>query len=72
MLHIKLLVYCAQNGHKKKTQRNALKAKYEALKELDKNRPTNKVAIQFHVPGNTLSTWEKTKKKSTKLFKTHY
>ena len=32
-----------------------LKAKYEALKELDKNRPIKEVTIQFDVPGSTLA-----------------
>ena len=36
-----------------------LKMKYEALKELDKNRPNKEVAIQFSVPGSTLATYKK-------------
>ena len=34
-----------------------LKVTYEALKELDKNRPNKEVAIQFNVDGSTLATW---------------
>ena len=33
-----------------------LKTKYEALKELDKNRSIKEVTIQFDVPGSTLAT----------------
>ena len=36
-----------------------LKAKHEALKELDKNRPNKEVVIQFNFPGETLATWKK-------------
>ena len=48
----KLLVYCVQNCRKK-----TLKAKHEALKERDKNRPNKEVTIQFNDPKSTLATW---------------
>ena len=57
---------------KRKHNKVTLKTKYEALKDLDKNRPNKEVAIQFNVPGSTLVTWKKTVKKSTKLFKIHH
>ena len=34
-----------------------LKAKYEALKEFDKNRPNKEAAIQFNVSRSALSIW---------------
>ena len=36
---------------KRKHDEVTLKATYEAVKELDKNRPNKKVVIQFNVPG---------------------
>ena len=41
---------------KRKHNEVTLKAKYEGLKELDKNRPNKETAIQFNVPRSTLST----------------
>ena len=41
---------------KRKHNKVTLKTKYEALKELDKNRPNKEVAIQFNVPESTLLT----------------
>ena len=64
----KLLVYCIQNGHKGKHNKVTLKTKYEALKELDKNRPNKKVVIQFNVPGSTRATWKKCKEKTYQAF----
>ena len=57
---------------KRKNNEVTLTTKYEALKEFEKNRPNKEVAIQFNVPGSTLATWKKTRKKSTKPFKIHY
>ena len=34
-----------------------LNTKYEALKEVDKDRPNKKFTIQFNVPGNIFATW---------------
>ena len=45
-----------------KHNKATLKTKYEALKELDKNRPNKEVALQFNVPGSTLLLLEKKKK----------
>ena len=42
---------------KRKHNEVTLRTKYEALKELNKNRPNKEVAIQFNVPRSTLSTW---------------
>ena len=42
---------------KRKHNEVTLKTKYEALKEIDENRPNKEVAIQFNVPRSTLSTW---------------
>ena len=39
-----------------------LKTKYEALKELDKNRSNKEVMIQFNVSGSTLAAWKKKEK----------
>ena len=50
----KMLVYCVRNDRKKSI--SDLKAKYEALKEFDKNRPNKGAAIQFNVPRSTLPT----------------
>ena len=36
---------------KRKHDEVTLKTTYEAVKELDKNRPNKKVVIQFNVPG---------------------
>ena len=44
-------------ARKRKHNEVTLKAKYEAQKDLDKNRPNKEVAIQFNVPGSTLATW---------------
>ena len=41
---------------KRKHNKVTLKTKYEALKDVDKNRPNNEVAIQFNVPESTLLT----------------
>ena len=41
---------------KRKHNKVTSKTKYEALKELDKNRPNKEVAIQFNVPESTLLT----------------
>ena len=49
-----------------------LKAKYEALKELEKGRPNKDGANQFYTPSSTSTTWKKkTKKKSLTIFKIH-
>ena len=53
----KLLVYCAQNDHKKKHNKVTLKTKYETLEEFDKKRPNKEATIQFNIPRSTLSTW---------------
>ena len=42
---------------KRKHKEVTLKTKYEALKEIDENRPNKEVATQFNVPRSTLSTW---------------
>ena len=50
-----------------------LKVKYEALKELEKSMTNKHVENKFSIPGSTLATWKKNKKKtkSLKLFKIH-
>ena len=48
---------------KRKHNEVTLKTKYEALKQLNKNRPEKEVATQFNVPGGTLATWRKNKEK---------
>ena len=53
---------------KRKHHEVTLKVKYEALKELEKGRPTKNVANQFSIPGSTLATWKKTKEKIFKAF----
>ena len=41
---------------KRKHKKVTLNAKYEALKELDKNAPNKEVVIQFNVPRSTPAT----------------
>ena len=41
---------------KRKHKKTTLKTKYEALRELNKNRPNKEVAIQFNVSESTLTT----------------
>ena len=41
---------------KRKHNKVTLKTKYEALKDIDKNRPNKEVVIQFNVPESTLLT----------------
>ena len=48
---------------KRKHKEVTLKIKYEAIKELDKNRPNKGVANQFNLPESTLATWKKNKEK---------
>ena len=48
---------------KRKHNEVTLKVKYNALKELEKGRPNKDVANQFSIPGSTLATWKKNKKK---------
>ena len=57
---------------KRKHHKVTLKVQYEALKELEKRRPNKDVANQFSIPGSTLATLKKIKKKSLKLFKIHH
>ena len=57
---------------KRKHNKATLKTKYEALEELDKNRPNKEVALQFNVPGSTLLLLGKKTKKSTELFKIYH
>ena len=57
---------------KRKHNEVTLKVKYTALKELEMGRPNKDVANQFSIPGITLATWKKSKKKSLKLFKIHH
>ena len=45
-----------------------LKVKYEVLKELEKSRPNEDIANQFSIPGSTLATWRKNKKKIFEAF----
>ena len=59
-------------ARKRKHHEVTLKVKYEALKELEKGRPNKDFANHFSIPGSTLATWKKTKKKSLKLFKIHH
>ena len=54
---------------KRKHNTVTLKTRYEALKELNKNRPNKESATQFNVPGSTLATWEKNKEKIYQAFK---
>ena len=53
---------------KRKHNEVTLKAKYERLKDLDKNRPNKEVAIQFNVSASTLATWKKNKEKLYQAF----
>ena len=46
-----------------------LKVKYEALKELEKSMTNKHVENKFSIPGSTLATWKKNKKKN-KIFET--
>ena len=48
---------------KRKHNEVSLKVKYNVLKELEKGRPNKDVANQFSIPGSTLATWKKNKKK---------
>ena len=57
---------------KRKHNEVTLKIKYEAIKELDKNRPNKGVANQFNLPGSTLAAWKKNKKNFNKLFRIHH
>ena len=57
---------------KRKHHEVTLKVKYTALKELEMGRPNKDVANQFSIPGITLATWKKSKKKSLKFFKIHH
>ena len=57
---------------KRKHLEVTLKVKCEVLKELEKRRRNKDVANQFSVPGSTLTTWKKNKKKYLKLFKIHH
>ena len=57
---------------KRKHHEVTLEVKYEALKKLKRGRPNKDVANQFSIPGSTLATGRKTKKKSLKLFKIHH
>ena len=52
----------------KRKHKATLKTKYEALKELDKNRPNKEVALQFNVPGSTLLLLGKKKQKNLPSF----
>ena len=54
---------------KRKHNEVTLKVKYNALKELEKGRPNKDVANQFSIPGSTLATWKKNKKRSLMLLK---
>ena len=53
---------------KRKYHEVTLKAKYEALKELEKGRPNKDVANQFSIPGSTLATWKNNKEKIFEAF----
>ena len=53
---------------KRKHNEVTLKAKYERLKDLDKNRPNKEVAIQFNVSASTLATWKKKQGKTLPSF----
>ena len=48
---------------KRKHHEVTLKAKFEALKELEKDRPNKDHANQFYIPRSTLATWKKNKMK---------
>ena len=43
----KSIVYCVRMDTKRKHNEVTSKTKYEALKELDKNRPNKEVAIKY-------------------------
>ena len=43
-------------ARKRKHHKVTLKAKYEALKELEKGRPNKDRANQFYIPGSTFAT----------------
>ena len=53
---------------KRKHHEVTLKVKYEALREFEKGRPNKNVANQFSIPGRTLATWKKNKKKIFEAF----
>ena len=57
---------------KRKHHEVTLKVKYKASKELEKGRPNKDVANQSSIPGSTLATWKKNRKKSLKLFKIYH
>ena len=44
---------------KRKHKEVTLKIKYKVLKELDQNKPSREVTIQFNAPGSTLASWKK-------------
>ena len=48
---------------KRKHQGVTLKVKCEASKELEKGRQNKHVAKQYGIPGSTLATWKKNKKR---------
>ena len=53
---------------KRKHHEVILKIKYEALKELEKGRPSKGAANQFSIPGSTLATWKNNKEKIFEAF----
>ena len=53
---------------KRKHHEVTLKVKYEALKELEKGRPTKDVANQFSIPRSALATWRENKEKIFEAF----
>ena len=53
---------------KRKHHEVTLKVKYEALKELEKDRPNKGVAKQLSIPGSTFTTWKKNKEKIFEAF----
>ena len=44
---------------KRKHDEVTLKIKYKVLKELDQNKLSREVTIQFNAPGSTLASWKK-------------
>ena len=52
----------------RKHHEGTLKVKYEALKELEKGVTNKDVANKFSIPGSTLATWKKKKKKIFETF----
>ena len=53
---------------KRKHHEVTLKVKYEALRELEKGRPTKDVANQFSILRSALATWRKNKEKIFEAF----